>query len=286
MASSLSELGSPSGQAATSPLPVNLPHIEGLDIQSRYHSARCGGDFFDAVAIGSRVVFLLMDIAGRRPETHTIAVDVQNVFRTRAQELFEHSGANESEGIATLARDINCSLIEAASRVRFTAAFLGCYNLTLHILTYHYAGHLFAAFRDAEKTLVLETGGIPLGLFTHSTYEPSVLAFDPDAKLLLVTKGNAESRRGPAVSDDEQMRLLLENCTTEAASGICEAVMRAADGSGKHPSSRVRHFLPSRNRKHCEDLTAVALVRCGDTQAEAANADPSMLSAEHDIAVV
>jgi serine phosphatase RsbU (regulator of sigma subunit) len=264
MASSLSELGSPPGRSGSSPRPVDLPHTEGLDLQSRYHSARCGGDFFDAVAIGSRVVFLLMDIAGRRPETHTIAVNVQNVFRTRAQELFEHSDANESEGIALLVRDINRSLIEAAQRVRFAPAFVGCYNLALHILTYHYAGHLLAVFRDAEKARVLEAGGIPLGLFTHSTYEPAVLGFDPHAKLLLVTKGIAESRRGSTVFDDEHVRCLLENSTADSASAICEAVLLAAEGSGDQPWSRVYDFFRSRNQKDRDDLTAVALVRRGD----------------------
>jgi serine phosphatase RsbU (regulator of sigma subunit) len=237
-----------------------LPQFESLDVAARYHSARCGGDFFDAVAMGSRVVFLLMDIAGRRPETHAIAVDVQNVFRTRAQELFENSDANESEGIALLVRDINRSLMEAARGVRFAPSFLGCYNLTLNILTYDYAGHLLAIFHEGEKTRVLEPCGIPLGLFTHSTYEPAVLAFDRGAKLLLVTKGITESRRGSTRLRDERIQLLLESSTTDSAS-ICEAVLRAADNSENHPKSRVRH---PRNRKHCGDLTAVALVRLGD----------------------
>ena len=88
MDSSFSQLGSPSGLPGTSPRPANLPQIESIDLKARYHSARCGGDFFDAVAIDSRVVFLLTDIAGRRPETQPIAVNLQNVFRTRAQDLF------------------------------------------------------------------------------------------------------------------------------------------------------------------------------------------------------
>jgi serine phosphatase RsbU (regulator of sigma subunit) len=247
-----------------SPHPVNLPQIESLDVAVRYNSPRCGGDFFDGVVLDSRVLFLLTDIAGKRPETHAIAIEVQNVFRTRAREVFEHSDANESEGVALLARDINRSLMEAARGVRFAPAFLGCYNLTHHILTYHYAGHIFAVFRDAEKTRVLEPRGIPLGLFTHSTYEPTVLAFDQHAKLLLVTKGTTEGRQGAAMLDDERISLLLKNPTADAAS-ICEAVLRAADGSGNPPSSRVRDLLHPRDQKHCEDLTAVALVRRGDT---------------------
>lgn len=262
MPSSRSE--SPLGRPGPSPQPVNLPQIESLDLKARYYSRRCGGDFFDAVALDSRVVFLLTDIAGRRPETHAIAVDVQNVFRTKAEDLFKHSGANESEGIALLAREVNRSLIEAAGGVRFAPAFLGCYNLTLNILTYHYAGHFLAIFHDTEKTRVLEPCGIPLGLFTHSTYEPAVLAFDRHAKLLLVTKGITKRRRGPTMFDDERIQILLENSATDSAS-ICEAVLRAACDSGKHPRSRVYDLLHPRKQRYRDDLTAVALVRRSDT---------------------
>lgn len=242
-----------------SPHPVDLPQLGNLDLRTRYHSARWGGDFFDAVALGSRVVLLLTDIAGRRPETHAIAAEVQKVFRRRAQDLFGDSGANESEGIALLARDINRSLIEAAGGVRFAPAFLGCYNLALHILTYHYAGHLLALFHDAGKTHALEPCGIPLGLFTHSTYEPAVLAFDMGARLLLLTKGNAEGRRAKIMSDDGRVRLLLEN-SADAAS-LCEAVLQTASEPVRHRRSRVRDLVRSRSRKDCDDLTAVVLVR-------------------------
>ena len=83
-----------------------------------------------------------------------------------------------------------------------------------------------------------------MGLFTHSTYEPAVLAFAPDAKLLLVTKGITKSRRKSTVFGDERIRLLLENSTTEenSASEICEAVLGAADDSG---SVGVACFSPS-----------------------------------------
>jgi serine phosphatase RsbU (regulator of sigma subunit) len=260
------------GLQGSAPRPFNLPHIESLDVAARYHPARCGGDFFDGVAPDSRVLFLLTDIAGRRPETQAISVDVQNVFRTRAQDLFEDPDANESEGIALLARDINRSLIDAARGVRFAPAFLGCYNLTLNILTYHYAGHFLAVFHDGQATHVLEPGGIPMGLFTHSTYEPAVLAFDRHAKLLLVTEGVTGSRRRSSKIDDARIRHLLENSTTDSASEICEAVLRAADDSANHSKSRA--FLRPRNQKYRDDLTAVALVRRGDAPGSAHPPEP------------
>jgi serine phosphatase RsbU (regulator of sigma subunit) len=209
------------------------------------------------------VIFLLTDIAGKRPETHAIAVDVQKAFRTRAQDLFTDSDTNESESIAILARDINRSLIEAAGGVRFAPAFLGCYNLTLNVLTYHYAGDLIAVFHDGEETRVLKPDGIPMGLFTHSTYEPAILAFARHSKLLLVTRGVAKSRRGPTMFGDALIPILLENSTADSAYEICEAVLRAADDSANRKGSRA--FLRPRSKRHRDDLTVVALVRRGDT---------------------
>ena len=110
MASSVTSVGI----AGSTPCPVDLMRLEGLDLSARYYSDRCGGDFFDGIAVGSRLVFLLTDIAGPRSEAHAIAAEAQVAFRQTARELFGAVDANESEAIAALAHEVNRSLIEAA----------------------------------------------------------------------------------------------------------------------------------------------------------------------------
>jgi serine phosphatase RsbU (regulator of sigma subunit) len=163
-----------------------------------------------------------------------------------------------------LAHDVNRALIEAAHGVRFAPAFLGCFNLTLGILTYHNAGRLLAIFHDAGDVRVLEAGGIPLGLFTHSTYEPAVLAFEPHAKLLLVTKGITERRHGSTTFGIDRIRRILENSKSDSAAEICEVVLREAYEFGHHPWSRVSRLLHPRKQPCNDDLTVVTLVRIGD----------------------
>jgi serine phosphatase RsbU (regulator of sigma subunit) len=160
-----------------------------------------------------------------------------------------------------LARDVNRGLIEAAHGVRFSPTFLGCFNLALGILTYHNAGRLCAVYHDANSARVLDDGGIPMGLFTHSTYEPAALAFEPGARLLLITKGVTESRRGAAMLGVERIRQLLETTSTDSALEICEAVLREAHEFANHPWSRVYDFFHSGKHRCSDDLTAVALVR-------------------------
>jgi serine phosphatase RsbU (regulator of sigma subunit) len=257
MAPSMTALGAP----GPAPCPVRLMQLEGLDISARYHSDRCGGDFFDGAAVGSRLVFLLTDIAGPRAETQSIAAAAQIAFRQTARSLFSAPDANESEAIAALAHDVNRSLMEAAKGVRFAPTFLGCFNLTLGVLTYCNAGRVLAVFRDAESAHVLERGGVPLGLFTHVTYEPAVLAFEPGDKLLLVTKGVIETRRGATEFGEERVGRLLERSNGDSAAKICDTVLREAYDFGNHPWTRVYDVLHARKQRRHEDLTAVALVR-------------------------
>jgi serine phosphatase RsbU (regulator of sigma subunit) len=262
MASSLVELSGPSlGVKGTTPCPVNLPLLPRVDVSARYHDQRCGGDFFDAQVVGSRLIFLLTDITGPRVEAHAIAVEAQEAFRQKAWELFEPADANESDAIATLAHDINRALMAAANGIRFAPTFLACFNMDLGILTYCNAGRVKALFRDLRSVQRLERGGVPLGLFTHVTYEPAILAFEPGDRLLLVSKGVTGSRRGGKKFGSRRIERLLGHSSGASAAKICDAVLKEAFQYGNHPWSRLFRFLLPGNPRNREDMTAVALVR-------------------------
>ena len=249
------------GGTEISPAPVNLRRLAGMDLSARYHSDRWGGDFFDAVAADVRVVFLLTDIAGTRSEAHSIAAEMQIVFRQKAADLFGPPQANESLALASLAHEVNRSLLEASDGIRYAPTFLGCFNRELGILTYCNAGRMLAVFRDARSVQVLDRGGVPLGLFTHVTYEPAVLAFEPHDRLLLVTKGVTESRRGGSEFGAKRIERILEQSKDDAASRLCDTVLREAYEYGSHPWSRLYDFFHARRQHSHDDLTAVALVR-------------------------
>jgi serine phosphatase RsbU (regulator of sigma subunit) len=239
-------------------LPVDWSRLDGVDLHARYYSECRGGDFFDALAIGHRVLFLLTDIAGPRLQAKQVALAAQTVFRQRGQELFAGSEVNESDAMAALAHAVNLSLIEAAHGVRFAPTFLGCFNRMLGILTCCNAGSLLALSRDGGNVRVLESTGMPLGLFTHTTFEAVVLAFQEGDSLLVVTKGVVESGRGADEFGVERVERLLKISTVESASEICDTVLQQAYDFANHPWSRVLGFLHPAKRQ--EDLTALALV--------------------------
>jgi serine phosphatase RsbU (regulator of sigma subunit) len=242
------------------PIPANPPPLEGIDLCARYYAERTGGDFFDTVTVGPRLIFVLTDIAGPTSEAHAVATKMQQVFRHAASSLFAEAGTNESEAIASLTHEVNRALLEAAEGVRLAPAFLGCFNLTLGVMTYCNAGQIPSVFRDAEGTHVLEQGGVPLGLFSHVTYEPAMLAFQPSDTLLLATKGVIQSRRGSSEFGVEHMEEILANSNGNSAAQICDTVLQQAHEFGEHPLTQLIRLLPGK-RQEQDDLTAVVLVR-------------------------
>ncbi|HEY4046676.1 MAG TPA: PP2C family protein-serine/threonine phosphatase [Acidobacteriaceae bacterium] len=242
-------------------LPASFEPPPGVDLHARYHSVRCGGDYFDASVVGSRTAFLLTDIAGRRAAAHRIAAVVQEVFRNHAHDLFRAPDANESQAITTLVQEVNSTLMALGGELHSSPTFVGCYNAPLGILTFISAGCHPPLFRDSVGTRTLEGGGVPLGLFTHLTHEPAVQVFEPGAKMLLVTKGVVESGRGRTEFGMDRIKCLLENSNLPSAADICQMVLDSSHEFRTRGSSAVRAVLRLGKSANHDDLTAVALVR-------------------------
>jgi len=250
--------------SARVPAPTRLGYLPGLDLHARYHSARTGGDFFDALTAGSYLVFLLADIAGTRAIAHAIAAETQNTFRSHGSRLFHRPEVNAMDTIAELVHHINNSIIHASQGVHFAPTFLACYDLRLGLLTYINAGGQPAIFRDSDGTRLLGNVSLPLGLFTHLTYEPSIQAFEPGDCLLLVTKGVVEARHGATHLGVQRLTHLLQQ-TVQQPSGhlaaeICRATLQSSHQLRKDPWYSPHH-LPFRKPHPVEDLTAISLVR-------------------------
>jgi serine phosphatase RsbU (regulator of sigma subunit) len=247
-------------QPTRTPLPTALPPLQGLDLHARYYSSRTGGDFFDAVAAGPHVVFLLTDIAGVRADAHIIAAAAQDVFRLRVPQLFTTEIVNMTDTLGTLAHEINQVIYNTAGASRLSPTFLGCFNLPLGVLAYINAGGPPAIFRDSDGTRVLGHVTMPLGLFTHLTFEPAIQAFVPGARLLLVTKGILEATRGREHFGVERAVTLVETLAPGTAFDLSAATLKASHEFRKQPWYSPRR-LPFVKAERVEDITAVALIR-------------------------
>ena len=252
--------GSAMQVGASTPLPLVWFQFKDVDLHARHHSPCRGGDFFDALPVGRHALFLVTDIAGPQLRARGVASHVQSVFRQKALELFAGSEVNESDALAELAHAFNLAVIEAAQGVRFAPTFLGCFNLTHGILSYCNAGNMLALVRSGGNVRVLESSGMPLGLFSHTTFEAAILGLQPGDAVLVVTKGVTGSRRGATDFGVERVERMLKDAVTAPASAICEALLGEAHDFSHHPWSRFLSLFQTKLYPD-DDLTALALVR-------------------------
>ncbi len=242
------------GPAPTAePVPTVFPQIEGADIAAVFVGKRVAGDFYDSLRVSpERVLFGLLDVAGRREDNRGILTAAQEIFRSFGTELFSQPDINESEAMTELSLRINRGLIETSHGVRSCPAFIACYHEKFGTLCYSNAGHTPGLLRDTSGISELGSTGLPLGLFSHATTDAPTIGLEKGAALLLVSRGVVECE-GHHESPGEQFGLdrikqLFQSAAVGGARALCTSVLNTAGAF-------------SEGNPLCDDRTALALVR-------------------------
>ena len=89
---------------------------------------------------------------------------------------------------------LNRTILQAQGSIRSCPAFAACYNESLGTVCYFNAGHTPGLLRDRTGITALPASGLPLGLFSHATCEAPMVALEPGASLLLVSRGVLEGK--------------------------------------------------------------------------------------------
>jgi serine phosphatase RsbU (regulator of sigma subunit) len=232
---------------AIEPAASAFPHLSNADIGAMILGERAEGDFYDSLRVSPRhVLFGLLDMAGHRGDIQPILSEAQQVFRVVGSDLLSKPDVNEAEALTELFIELNRSILEVAGGVRSCPAFAGCYNEELGVVFYVNAGHTPGLVRHSPETSQLEATGLPLGLFSHATWDAPLIALEPDSAMLLVSRGVVEVKR-----DGEEFGLTgvedaLQKAPESSANGLCAGILKAA-----HEYAGVEE----------NDLTAMALMR-------------------------
>ncbi len=231
------------------PVRAVVPHVNGASVAAEYRSVRMGGDFYDFVEISpTHMVLALLDIAGKGGPAMDVAADVQVAFRTKAAELFSGESLNQNEALALLFIELNRALRAASEGVRHCPGFLASYEAELGALYYINAGHHPGLVREPSGITLLESTGLPLGLFHHATHEAQISVLAPGASFLLVSKGFVEAKARRREFGMERLRETYSTLPSGDAAQLCRGLLEALD-----------HFTGG--AKPTNDMTAVALVR-------------------------
>ncbi|MGI9102734.1 MAG: PP2C family protein-serine/threonine phosphatase [Terriglobales bacterium] len=247
------------------PTPTPIPEMPTVRVGALYRGARVGGDFYDFTPAGStRLLILLLDIAGQRDEALHIAAAVQDVFHGAA-DLFWHDEVNEAVALAGLSLEINRAIMEAAGGVRCAPAFLGCYNEVLGTLCYVNAGHTPALLKDGDEVTSLDSNGFPLGLFSHATHESQMCVLPHGSALVMVSRGLVEAKAGREEFGMERVKAAVQAAPTHDAQEVCRYVLEAVktylEEHRHHLLKRGNHAIAEADPLGENDATTLALVR-------------------------
>lgn len=234
---------------AIEPVESSFPVLRDAEIAAVFAGEREAGDFYDSIRVSpNRVLFGLLDVAGRRGDNQTILADAQQVFREMGTDLLSPVEVNEPDALTQLCVQLNKTIMEAAEGVHSCPAFAGCYNEELGIVCYVNAGHTPGLVRKGQEISELPATGLPLGLFSHATCDAPVIVLEPGSALVLASRGVIEAK----CKDDEFGMKGLESALQLAPLGkahdLCVAILNHAQGFGCNPAKE-------------DDMTALALLR-------------------------
>lgn len=239
----------PDSKSCKDLLQASVPQIRQGSLAAAYYGQRRSGDFYDFLRVKEdRVLFGLFDVAGHLEDTRPIMLALQANLRDRGSSLLTPSGNNEVEALLELWLGLNDTILKVAGGVHSCPAFLGCYNEEINVLTYLNAGHSPGLFWDGERVRELPATALPLGLFSHSVPDASMVRLGAGHSVLAVSKGVVEAKHRGEEFGLERAKAYLEEIGFETAYETCMGLL-----------ARVRQFMgtaPTHN-----DVTAMALVR-------------------------
>jgi phosphoserine phosphatase RsbU/P len=236
------------------PATGEFPKIAGAEIAAATYGKRVAGDFYDSLRVSpERILFGLLDVAGRRESNQVILSAAQNMFRTLGAELFSRPDFNENEAMTEVCLRLNRGVMEAAAGVCSCPAFIGCYHEKFGTLCYTNAGHTPALLRDNTGTVELGSTGLPLGLFSHATCDAPTVGLEKGAVLLVVSRGVVEGHCKSDKEEDlefglERVKERLQAQTSRNAQVICGSILNAVGEFTCDPSAP-------------DDMSALAFVR-------------------------
>ena len=224
------------------------PSLQGAEMAVAYFSGGSGGDLCEFVRVSPhRMLFGLMDIAGKRKQNQDICSATQQVFCSGGMELLAAHDINESEAMIELGHRMNTAIMRTAGGVCNSAAFFGCYNEEIGTVCYVNAGHTPGLLRDEHSIVELPATGLPLGLFGLAPVDACTVGLGPKAAMAVFSRGVVEAERRGVEFGIRGVRQVLEE-HDGSAQDLSRGIMQ-----------RVQDFVHAIPRHN--DVTAMTVIR-------------------------
>jgi sigma-B regulation protein RsbU (phosphoserine phosphatase) len=196
--------------------PAKVDEVPGYKVETFYRPLRdVGGDYFDIVDLGGkRTLFAVADVSGKGMPAALLAANIQALVR---------SIAGVSTDPLDLVRQMNRHLSRYTPLDRFATAVFVVLNRETGELNYVNAGHNAPIVSGSGSARSLEATGMPLGLFSESTYTSETALLPPGGTLLFFTDGLTDSISGDNAEDR------LRNALADASGSTMQILKSLVD---------------------------------------------------------
>ncbi|WKX73215.1 PP2C family protein-serine/threonine phosphatase [Streptomyces sp. XD-27] len=218
-------------------LPSELPQVPGLRTSARYVPARkgldIGGDWYDAFTMGDGTFGVAIgDVQGHDAEAAAFVGQVRTALRAVA-------GGTTTDPGAVLAR-VNDLLVAMACGLFVTCSFLR-FDASAGELADARAGHVPAVWADADgrSDIVLDAGGLPLGMFPGEEYPVTRHPLRAQGAFVLLTDGVVEGPEFPIERGLEAVAKLVGAGFDADPDLLATEVLKVADLTGHDDDAAV-----------------------------------------------
>jgi sigma-B regulation protein RsbU (phosphoserine phosphatase) len=201
------------------------PEIDTLDYSAQCRQAHeLGGDCYNFVPLtDNRLALAIGDASGKGLAAALMISNVQSSLRTAAS----FTGDDTAAVLAAVNRQVYATSLDD----RYATLFYGVFDGATSTLRYVNGGHNPPMVIRRDGSVVwLETGGAPVGMFPHWTYEEAAVQMNPGDVVVAYTDGVTEVVN-PAGKEwgVEGLRRAVAESGTHSADGIVHAIFNSMD---------------------------------------------------------
>jgi sigma-B regulation protein RsbU (phosphoserine phosphatase) len=213
--------------------PDHAPEIEGLDIAgATFPAVATGGDYYDFMPMhGGLLGVVVGDVSGHGLGPAIIVAETRAHLRCLA--MFESD-------LCEIMNSTNRALYADLEDYRYVALVLCGIDVSSRRLSYANAGHVpgYLLDRNGDLKLVLDSTGIPLGIFGSTAYACNLsIALEPGDMVVLLTDGitEAEDPSGDFFGAERALQIVRDR-RHEPAQRIVQDLYQATRDFAQNPT--------------------------------------------------
>ena len=200
-------------------LPAALPEIPGIRFAWKFCPCQqLAGDFLNVLPLDEHQVGVyILDVSGHGVAAALLSVTLSHVLSPLADHSLLYQAAPESPGTYRIASPaemiarLNRQFRSGPRAMQYFTMIYGVLDARTRDLRYVTAGHPGPVrVRRGVAPLVLESGGLPVGLLPDASYEERTVRFEPGDRLYFATDGLSDAEN--ADGQEFGVEKLLEAC--------------------------------------------------------------------------